>query len=830
MPGSARNGPRLRYCNMFVLRIPVYFPCFVPWRGTLTDCGDGEPPGSSSRSCGHSYDCPSTRLSPYKNPGPVIPSRTFFITYNTFPCKPPFVDDTAASPAVSFPPARPRSRSCALVAALCLVALAGVVPAAGAGGTSWFATYSTCPSCIPRALAATSEGGYAATGSSPAGLFVLKTDAGGTEQWLVHAGSGTCTGAAAAAPAPGGIAVLGNGCDTGGGLLLDLMDARTGTVQRSIAYGSGEAGTSLAGTEDTGSILLSQGAGGAGLRRVSSAGTVIWERNISGDLAAPVRGVAVSGGGGMAVAGTAGSGALALGLYEASGTVVRVVTFSASGKGTPAAVAALPDGGYLVAGTACTDSRSCSFFAARTGTDGTVLWERQYGGGTVTALIPAADGGYTLAGTARSGRTTGANREIRIEHISDDGTGLWNATYGNDRDLDLAGAAAGPGDTLVLAGSEGVSSADSDRIPFLASFADAGRTPPAEFSRSQAAPPEGTGLTVIVTDARTGSPLAGAAVYRDGEYLGTTGSDGSLAPGGAGGNDTHSYRATAEGYREETVAGTGTGEVDLALSPSAVHRILGSASPDTALDIVFVPSNTSYSCTDRQKEADNRYAASAEAFLADIRPLVTEQLLGLSSFTSRPDEIPAGLSQHLNVWYYWDGERFADAFDGCAGRLPEGYADEVPFADMTVILYPSYTGAYTGPECEPQGCANGPGAGSQSCIKTPAGKGRVFLHETGHALFGLMDTYCGETYYAENDPHANIWGSAANCSGEAAADGWNISLCRPLAATAATGACTGSFWRADPDPDLMGDTGPGAIFGNASTARIRYVLDEAGWG
>ena len=67
------------------------------------------------------------------------------------------------------------------------------------------------------------------------------------------------------------------------------------------------------------------------------------------------------------------------------------------------------------------------------------------------------------------------------------------------------------------------------------------------------------------------------------------------------------------------------------------------------------------------------------------------------------------------------------------------------------------------------------------------------MHEIGHGLYGLMDSYCGDTYYTENDPDPNIWNSEQKCQAAARANNWNVSLCRQI--QDAGTSCHKEFWR-----------------------------------
>jgi len=54
------------------------------------------------------------------------------------------------------------------------------------------------------------------------------------------------------------------------------------------------------------------------------------------------------------------------------------------------------------------------------------------------------------------------------------------------------------------------------------------------------------------------------------------------------------------------------------------------------------------------------------------------------------------------------------------------------------------------------------------------------MHESGHAIFGLVDNYCGNTGYTQTTPTTNVWSSLANCQSDAAAQGWTDGNCRQI--------------------------------------------------
>jgi hypothetical protein len=346
-------------------------------------------------------------------------------------------------------------------------------------------------------------------------------------------------------------------------------------------------------------------------------------------------------------------------------------------------------------------------------------------------------------------------------------------------------------------------------------------------------PEESTGyhLVMSVADAKTGEPLEGVLVYLDGRYEGSTPERGntgilmmSAVPEGQ-----HTIRVTKAGYLEETrmVIIPETSRVEFGLQGQLLVPIHESGSPATRIDIVFVPSGTGYNCAERRKISPTVYVNNRSEFVAGVKEVVTTSLFTLESVTDRTEPIPADYRDRFNIYYYYDPLLFADAFDGCAGTVPEKFWNEVPFADTVIILYPAYDTPNTGPPCEPNGCVS-PGTG-RIWMKVPADQKTLFLHESGHAIFGLIDTYCGTTEYWQNDPEPNVWSSAENCRASATSNSWDSPSCRRIQQSSPV-ACVKPFWRLDADPDIMHD-GYTGTFGKASTRRITYTfaaLDTTG--
>jgi hypothetical protein len=102
-------------------------------------------------------------------------------------------------------------------------------------------------------------------------------------------------------------------------------------------------------------------------------------------------------------------------------------------------------------------------------------------------------------------------------------------------------------------------------------------------------------------------------------------------------------------------------------------------------------------------------------------------------------------------------------------------------------------------------------------MKTPSDKIAIQLHEIGHAMFGLVDTYDGKTYYYQSEKYPNVWSSEFSCRAYASETGKNPDKCREIGSN--------GWWKWDDAPDIMAYHYKGK-FGEMATKRINYVLEK----
>jgi hypothetical protein len=248
-------------------------------------------------------------------------------------------------------------------------------------------------------------------------------------------------------------------------------------------------------------------------------------------------------------------------------------------------------------------------------------------------------------------------------------------------------------------------------------------------------------------------------------------------------------------------------------------------SPENAIDIVFVASSTSYNTVKNKAEASTAYTSSEDQFRAIAQNQILNGYWKLDTLST--NALPSDYRHRMNFYYYWRPGYTGDAWSSaCAGDLPSTFWTDAYFADVGAILYPeNFAGGYT----TLAGCADmlGPTKSHYKACGL-AGYESVPVHEAGHAVFSVVDTYCGDTSYSQNDPFANVWSSQTACINDLKSKGGDTSKCRQILwddpATSVNPDCTKAFWKWDPDPDMMNDPQGGGKFGPRGVAKINHIF------
>lgn len=144
------------------------------------------------------------------------------------------------------------------------------------------------------------------------------------------------------------------------------------------------------------------------------------------------------------------------------------------------------------------------------------------------------------------------------------------------------------------------------------------------------------------------------------------------------------------------------------------------------------------------------YGASelASAFLGDVEDKIYDVYL--------EKELIEENFEAMNFYVY---RKIAEA-DDC-GVPDADVATDVTFRDVDAVLHVASL----------TDCAVG------SRFSAEGGPTKAFLHESGHAVFGLADEYDGDTSYFEPATEPNIWADEADCRAEQTAQGRAPSAC-----------------------------------------------------
>lgn len=230
------------------------------------------------------------------------------------------------------------------------------------------------------------------------------------------------------------------------------------------------------------------------------------------------------------------------------------------------------------------------------------------------------------------------------------------------------------------------------------------------------------------------------------------------------------------------------------------------------IDIVFIP--------------EQNFTNNMSGFNAEVLDKIRNWYFRLGNLTVKT--LPGNYKDMFNFYQYTGG---FGAYKGrnCSALMPPNFENISSFYDVAGVLIQESDGF---------ACAFGP----PSYFAAKANQGDMVTHETGHALFGLTDEYCGPTIYKKKDPFSNVWYSLSNCQSNASSEGWNNGVCTqiqiPGPSFASPPQCTAFYignavWRYDRDfpqvplNDLMTCCGSGIPyrFWEADTRRILYTFN-----
>jgi len=699
-------------------------------------------------------------------------------------------------------------------------------------------------------IIATSDGGSVTSGNikSPPGsssLYVIKTDVNGNKMWDWTEAGSTYEGYSIIETPDKGYVIAGspNTTITNGIFLRKLDPVGKTTWTQLFKKGEYYDGNYISATRDGGFIVAGSvyrnnsppsSLWDGFILKTDTEGREQWTAFFTGEKNDFAKFVRQTEDGGYIIAGTTESYGGTGGPYtyllkmNEFGNEEWFTTYENGLGNEKPSVIQTPDGGYILIGTSTsitTNNQNQDLFLVRTDDHGKELWKKKYSGigrpwGNL--LIQDAESIAVIAGSYL-GSEHEKTGEIILLDIDLNGNELRNRTFSIGQSIDIQDIAVLPGEGYFVAGL----------VPAQGNLQKEGLA----IIKILDSPPRKGGpvknsvdLTVITKDAKTGTFIGGSHVYLDGGSVGSTSEQDGKQLLRDVERGSHTIRVTKTGYKELTrqIDITEKQQVSFTLNRSNVIPVQIHGSTDEKIDIVFVASKTSFNCNSKTKIQTEAYTGDQQRFVREVNNKIDNVFLTLDTLTSGSVGLPKDFRERFNFYYYWNNENFADAFDGCAGTLPNEFWDDAPFTDVAIILYPTYEGFYSGTPCEPNGCANGLGPGSGSWLKAPADSPMIFLHESGHVVFGLIDTYCGDTYYVENSPFPNVWNTEDSCIKNAEQERWDSTSCRQIlkpASSRSKDPCVKNFWKEDADPDIMGSGAYSGRFGNASTSRIRYIFD-----
>ncbi len=222
------------------------------------------------------------------------------------------------------------------------------------------------------------------------------------------------------------------------------------------------------------------------------------------------------------------------------------------------------------------------------------------------------------------------------------------------------------------------------------------------------------------------------------------------------------------------------------------------------IDVVFIP--------------DESYKNKLDKFKSDVINAIRNGYFKMGEWSVVP--LPPDYKDKFNFYIYTGG--YGSEKTLCNIVLPKNFWKDAPFADSAGVVADKVFG----------GCAAGLGPPTRWAARITDLE--TVVHESLHAIFGLVDEYCGETRYKQNDPYPNVWNSLKNCQRDAAREKWKLGKCRQIRYDDPRKPgveCEKKYWRYDPDSpklDIMGGRRIGAKYAiyEADARRVNYVFNN----
>jgi hypothetical protein len=229
---------------------------------------------------------------------------------------------------------------------------------------------------------------------------------------------------------------------------------------------------------------------------------------------------------------------------------------------------------------------------------------------------------------------------------------------------------------------------------------------------------------------------------------------------------------------------------------------------DGYIDVVFVADST-YSVRDFNE------------FISDAKYIITKAYYTLHERTQPP--LSLNYRNKFN-FYYWNHVNQVIANSTNPIPIPPGFWTAAPFTDAAPEIYYTTGGLGGVSWWPPRAFHRTPGRyRNYPSDVIPQIHGQA-LHEAGHGIFDLVDTYCDpRTPYKQISTWPNVWTSLSSCRNDIHGRGWNNTHCRQVADV----GCALPYYRYDtdvPEDDVM-EWGMN-LFGPAGSRRLKWVFEE----
>ncbi len=318
----------------------------------------------------------------------------------------------------------------------------------------WARTYGGSYTDYAQSIQQTSDGGYIVAGYTLSfgaendDIWVLKLSSTGTVDWQkTYGGSSDDYAQSIQQTSDGGYIVAGYTLSFGAGgsdiWVLKLSSSGTIEWQKTYGGGSGDYAPSIQQTSDGGYIIAgitsSFGAGGGDVwvLKLSSTGTVEWQKRYGGSLYDRSYSIQQTSDGGYIIASItssfgAGSSDIWVLKLSSTGTIEWQKTYGGRYSDYPQSIQQTSDGGYIVAGiTFSFGAGGWDIWVLKLSSTGTVEWQKKYGGSSSDysySIQQTSDGGYVVAGATTSFGLGSA--DVWVLKLSSTGTIDWQRTYG----------------------------------------------------------------------------------------------------------------------------------------------------------------------------------------------------------------------------------------------------------------------------------------------------------------------------------------------------------------------------------------------------------------